>query len=174
MKFNGRNVHISKKARIGRNVKIGDNSAIYDHVEIGDNSIVCNDTVIGEPLTAYYHDSGYENPPTVIGSDSLIRSHSIIYAGCTIGRRFSSGHRVTIRENTIMGECCSIGTLSDIQANVLVIRYPDEGNPQQFQRFDQECFDVIPAARESLRGRPGSRVDLSAPVCVLNAVSIRP
>ena len=123
MKFNGRNVYISPKSKIGKNVKIGDNAAIYDHVEIGDNSIVCNDTVIGEPLTAYYHDSGYENPPTVIGSDSLIRSHSIIYAGCTIGRRFSTGHRVTIRENTIIAECCSIGTLSDIQANVTMGSY---------------------------------------------------
>src|SRR6266496_4537332 len=114
MKFNGRNVWISPKAKIGSNVKIGDNSAIYDHVEIGDNSIICNDSVIGEPLVAYYHDPDYENPPTVMGPKSLVRSHSIIYAGCILGRCFSTGHRVTIRENTTIGECCSVGTLSDI------------------------------------------------------------
>ncbi len=123
MKFNSRNVHVSPKARLGNNVRIGDNTAIYDNVEIGDDSTICNDSVIGEPLEAYYHDPGYNNPVTVIGAGSLVRSHAIIYAGCTIGPRFSSGHRVTIRENTSIGEHCSIGTLSDIQGKVKIGRY---------------------------------------------------
>ena len=123
MKFNARNVYISSKAKLGRNVKIGDNSVIYDNVQIGDNSIICNDCVMGEPLASYYHDADYVNPPTAIGPDSLIRSHSIIYAGCTIGASFSTGHRVTIRENSIIGEHCSIGTLSDVQGNVRIGNY---------------------------------------------------
>jgi acetyltransferase-like isoleucine patch superfamily enzyme len=123
MKFNNRNVYISPKSKLGNNVRIGDNAAIYDHVEIGDNSVICNDSVIGEPLAAYYRDPGYINPVTVIGAGSLIRSHSIIYAGCTIGPRFSSGHRITIRENSSIGGHCSIGTLSDIQGNVKIGSY---------------------------------------------------
>jgi acetyltransferase-like isoleucine patch superfamily enzyme len=123
MKFNSRNLSISSKAKIGRNVKIGDNSTVYDNVELGDNSIVCNDCVLGEPLNAYYRDLDYENPPLVIGPNSLIRSHTIIYAGCTIGAQFSTGHRVTIRENCILGESCLIGTLSDLQGNVRIGRY---------------------------------------------------
>ena len=123
MKFNRRNVYVSSKAKIGRNVKIGDNSAVYDNVEVGDNSIICNDSVIGEPLAAYYEGIGYENPITVIGSDSLVRSHSIIYAGCKIGAGFSTGHRVTIRESSIIGVSCSIGTLSDIQCDVRIGNY---------------------------------------------------
>jgi acetyltransferase-like isoleucine patch superfamily enzyme len=91
-------------------------TVIYDNVEIGNNSIVCNDCVIGEPIPSYYEASTYENPPLVIGPDSLIRSHAIIYAGCSIGAGFSSGHRVTIREN-------SIGTLSDVQGNVRIGNY---------------------------------------------------
>lgn len=118
MKFNGRNIFVSPKARLGINVKIGDNSTIYDNVEIGDNTIVCNDSVIGEPLNDYYHGAKYENPPTVIGPHSLVRSHSIIYAGCTIGEGFSTGHHVTIRESTVIGRNCQIGTLSDIQGRV--------------------------------------------------------
>ena len=100
MKFNGRNLFISPKAQIGQNVKLGDNCTIYDGVEIGDNTIICNDCVIGEPLNAYYRDPSYVNPPTVIGPDSIVRSHTIIYAACTMGKGFSTGHRVTIRENT--------------------------------------------------------------------------
>ena len=123
MKFNNRNICVSPKARIGRNVKIGDNSTIYDSVEIGDNSIICNECVVGEPLAAYYQDAHYQNPPTVIGPDSLIRSHSIIYAGCKIGASFSSGHRITIREDTVIGSHCSIGTLCDIQGDVKIGNY---------------------------------------------------
>ena len=123
MKFNGRNVFISPAAKIGRNVRIGDNSTVYDGVEIGDDAIICNDTVLGEPLNAYYSDPSYKNPPTIIGANSIIRSHSIIYAACNIGARFSSGHRITIRENTTIGVGCSVGTLSDLQGQVKLGNY---------------------------------------------------
>lgn len=115
MKFNGRNQWISSKAKIGNNVKIGDNSTIYDNVIIGDDSIISNDCIIGEPLSDYYFKENYKNPQTIIGNNSIIRSHSIIYAGSTFANNFSTGHRVTIREHTIMGSNCRVGTLSDIQ-----------------------------------------------------------
>lgn len=115
-KFTGIGVIISPAAKIGKNVRIGDRSIIYDNVEIGDNTIICNDCVIGEPLYDYYSEGDdYENPKTIIGAESLIRSHTIIYAGNIIGDHFKTGHRVTIRENTIFGSNCSIGTLDDIQ-----------------------------------------------------------
>jgi acetyltransferase-like isoleucine patch superfamily enzyme len=118
MKFNNINQRISPKAVIGVNVKIGDNCAIYDNVLIGDNSIICNDCVIGEPLADFYSDTDYQNPNTVIGNNSMIRSHSIIYAGCNFGDNFSTGHRVTIREFTQMGNNCRVGTLSDLQGHI--------------------------------------------------------
>jgi acetyltransferase-like isoleucine patch superfamily enzyme len=123
MKFNSRNVYISPKATLGHGVRIGDNTVVYDNVVLGDNTTVCNDCVIGEPLNAYYHDECYENPPTMIGCDALIRSHSIIYSGCNIGNGFNTGHRITIRENTNVGECCSIGTLTDIEGEVTIGNY---------------------------------------------------
>lgn len=123
MKFNGHGVYVSPKARIGRNVRIGDNAVIYDNVEIGDDSVVCNDCVIGEPLNAYYRDARYENPPTRIGTNAVIRSHAIIYANCKIGNDFNAGHRVTIRENTNIGDGCSIGTLSDLEGDVTIGNY---------------------------------------------------
>lgn len=115
-KFTSSNVQVSPLAKIGKNVRIGDNTVIYDNVEIGDNTVICNDCVIGEPLNAYYgNPDTYQNPVTVIGAHSLIRSHTIIYAGNVMGDCFQTGHRVTIRENTHFGSHCSIGTLSDIQ-----------------------------------------------------------
>lgn len=115
MKFNNRNVFISKSAQLGTNVKIGDNTAIYDNVVIEDETVICNDCIIGEPLHQYYNNNKYTNPPTTIGANSLIRSHNIIYSGSQVGKHFSTGHRVTIREYTTFGEKCRVGTLSDIQ-----------------------------------------------------------
>lgn len=115
MKFNNKNVWISPSATIGVNVRIGDNSTIYDNVVLKDNVTIANDCVIGEPLSDYYANAQYENPKTIIGRNSLIRSHSIIYAGSEFGENFSTGHRVTIREYTKFGSNCRIGTISDIQ-----------------------------------------------------------
>lgn len=115
--FTGYGLHISASAKIGKNVKIGDRTIIYDNVEIGDNTVICNDCVIGEPLNEYYHAEKYENPKTVIGADSLIRSHTIIYADSIFGEGLQTGHRVTIREKTKMGVHCSVGTLCDIQGH---------------------------------------------------------
>jgi acetyltransferase-like isoleucine patch superfamily enzyme len=117
MKFNNRNLWISPKANIGKNVRIGDNTTIYDNVTIGDNSIIANDCVIGEPVNDYYSNPDYINPETSIGEGSLIRSHTIIYCDCIIGKGFQTGHRVTIREKTTFGNNCRVGTLSDIQGH---------------------------------------------------------
>lgn len=118
MKFNNRNIYISPKARIGNNVKIGDNTSIYDNVVIGDNSIIANDCIIGEPTNEYYFKDDYKNPETIIENGALIRSHTIIYAGSFFGENFSTGHRVTIRENSKFGKNCRLGTVTDIQGYV--------------------------------------------------------
>ena len=184
MKFNGRNVHISKSARIGTNVRIGDNTAIYDNVEIGDNSIICNDTVLGEPLANYYHQASYDNPPTLIGRDSLIRSHSIIYAGCTLGAGFSSGHRVTIREHSVIGVNCSIGTLCDIQghvrigdrcklhSNVHISQTCSLGNCVFLFPFAVMTNDPIPPSNEISGGHIGSFSVVGVHVVILPGVRV--
>ena len=120
MKFNSRNVFVASSAKIGERVRIGDNCKIYANVEIGDDVTIANDSVIGEPLSNYYTDLNYEQPPTIIGSGALIRSHAIIYAGVEIGMGFSCGHRVTIRENITFGEHCRVGTLCDLQSDVTI------------------------------------------------------
>jgi acetyltransferase-like isoleucine patch superfamily enzyme len=123
MKFNNRNIHIGKNVILGQNVKIGDNTTIYDNVEIGDNTIICNDCVLGEPNYTYYSEADYLNPILKIGSNALIRSHAIIYAGSIIGNFFQTGHRVTIREKTQIGNHCSVGSYNDIQGDCVIGNY---------------------------------------------------
>lgn len=106
---------VSDKAKIGGNVTIGANVIVYDDVEIGNNVIIGPGSYIGEPIANYYGNPSYSNPPLIIGSNSLIRSGSIIYAGSSIGEKLECGHRVTIREDTKIGHHSRIGTLSDVQ-----------------------------------------------------------
>ncbi|HPO55886.1 MAG TPA: hypothetical protein PKY46_07770 [Ignavibacteriaceae bacterium] len=116
MKFNNKHV-IGKNVKIGNNVKIGDNTIIYDNVTILDDTVIADNCSIGEPLNAYYFEKKYENPKTIIGSGSLIRSYSIIYASNIIKNKLLTGHHVTIRENSQIGENCQVGSYSDIQGD---------------------------------------------------------
>ncbi len=123
MKFNNKNISIGTNVKIGKNVRIGDNSIIYDNVILEDNTTICNDCIIGEPLNDYYSNTSYSNPKTVIGANSLVRSHSIIYAGSTFGEYLQTGHRVTIRENTCAGHHCMFGSYTDIQGECIIGNY---------------------------------------------------
>lgn len=123
MMFNNRNVHISPAASLGKNIRIGDNTTVYDNVVIEDNVTIAHDCIIGEPLNDFYLNASYFNPSTVIGANSLIRSHSIIYAGNTLGENVSTGHFVILRENNIIGNHSVIGSFSDIQGNVSIGSY---------------------------------------------------
>src|SRR5574342_1275004 len=105
---------IGENVEIGENVTVGAHCIVYDNVELDDNVVIGPNSAIGEPLADYYHDQNYKNPKLIIGRDSLVRSNAIIYAGSNIGHHFECGHRVTIRENTTVGNHCRIGTLSDV------------------------------------------------------------
>ena len=56
--------------------------------------------------------------PTSIGERSVIRSHTVIYAGNVIGRNFQTGNKVNIRESNRIGDSVSVGTLSVIEHHV--------------------------------------------------------
>jgi len=123
VKFTGKGVQISPLADIHPSVKIGDGSIIYDNVKIAEGTIVANDCIIGEPTSDYYTNDRYVQKETLIGSQSLIRSHTIIYAGASIGNQFSTGHHAVIRENSSIGNNCSIGTYSELQGDCVVGNY---------------------------------------------------
>ena len=124
MKFNNKNISIDSSAILGENVQIGDNTTIYGNVIIGDNTIIADNCVIGEPLNSFYRDQdNYINPKTEIGSDSLIRSFTILYAGSYFGKHLNTGHHVTIREKSKFGSNCSIGSYNDIQGECTIGNY---------------------------------------------------
>jgi len=118
LRFKG-NFSVSEYAEIGKNVRIGQNAIIHDNVVIGDNSVICENCIIGEHGVDSYEDESYQNPPTIIGANSLIRSGSIIYSDSEFGEGFKTGNLVSIREKTVFGKRCVVGTQSDIQGNAV-------------------------------------------------------
>ena len=102
---------IENGAKIGKNASIGAFSIVRSNVEIGDNCVVQSHCVLGE--TGRLSDAA----PLLIGDSALVRSHSILYSGSEIGRGLQTGHHVTIREKSKIGQDFQIGTLGDVQGH---------------------------------------------------------
>lgn len=102
---------ISGKAQLEEGVTVGPYTTIHDNVCIGRNTNIEGYCELG--VTSALS----EGKKIKIGSDSLIRSHSVFYEGSIFGAGLVTGHRVTVREKTFAGKNLQIGTLSDIQGH---------------------------------------------------------
>lgn len=117
----GKNVNIGTGVIIGDNVVIKDNvtidsyTIIRDNVTIEENSYIGAQCILGEHQMDYFVCEERKAHPLEIGENALIRSGTIIYGDCIIGKNFQTGHRVTIREHSKIGNNVNVGTLSDVQ-----------------------------------------------------------
>lgn len=91
-------------------------SIVYKNVKLGKNVKIGEFCIIGVPPKGK-EDGELE---TVIGDNSIIRSHTVIYAGNRIGRNFQTGHSAFLRENNEIGDNVSIGTKSVIEHHVKI------------------------------------------------------
>jgi acetyltransferase-like isoleucine patch superfamily enzyme len=76
--------------------------------------------VIGDGIVLWEEASLSALPKARIGPGANMRPPTILYPGVEIGARFASGHFVTIRERTTIGDDCSVGTSSVIERDVKV------------------------------------------------------
>ncbi|MBN1762926.1 MAG: transferase [Methanomicrobia archaeon] len=90
---------IAQTARILKNVLLDEYALIEDFV------------IIGAPPRGITEGE----LKTVIGKNAVIRSHTVIYAGNTIGDDFQTGNQVSIREENLIGDEVSIGTKTVIE-----------------------------------------------------------
>lgn len=80
-------------------------------------SVVFDGAAVVEDWVAIGHDGG---AATQIGDDALIRMGTIIYGGNRIGRGFRTGNKANLREDNIIGDDVSIGTLSVVEHHVTI------------------------------------------------------
>ncbi|KAF1078997.1 2,3,4,5-tetrahydropyridine-2,6-dicarboxylate N-acetyltransferase [Methanogenium sp. MK-MG] len=91
---------------------------IFGTNTIGNNTILSDNVTLGFPSREHMGKETF--PGTTIGVDGVLRSGTIIYADVVIGKNFSTGHNVMIREKTTIGDSVSVGTNTIIEGNTII------------------------------------------------------
>ncbi len=116
---------------------ISDTAKIYPDVELGDNVFIEDFCIIGCPFKKY------EGEKTIIGTNAIIRSGTVIYAGNYIGDNFQTGNKANIRELNKIGNNVSIGTLSVIEHHVIIrdgVRIHTQVFVPEYTILEEECW----------------------------------
>jgi len=92
------------------------NITMFPNVKLGKNHLILDYSIIGVPPKGIKKGE----LETVIGDNSCIRSHTVIYAGNKIGANFQTGHHVMIRELNEIGNNVSIGTNSVVEHHIKI------------------------------------------------------
>ncbi|MFI5251629.1 MAG: acyltransferase [Bacteroidota bacterium] len=114
-------------------------TVIYKNVILGINSQIGVFVVIGEPPRGM-KDGELQ---TIIGANAVLRSHTVIYAGNTIGENLQTGHGVMIRESNEIGNNVSIGTNSIVEHHVKIasnVRLHSQVFVPEFSVLEEGCW----------------------------------
>ncbi len=82
---------------------------------------------------------------TTIGPGAVIRSHTVVYAGNSIGRDFQTGHGATVREQNTIGDAVSIGTGSVVEHHVTIgdgVRIHSQAFIPEYSVLEELCWIV--------------------------------
>lgn len=136
---------------------------IHPNVILGENVTIDEFVVLGRPPKG----RGSGELSLEIGEHSVVRSHTVVYAGTHIGRRFQSGHGALIREETTIGDDCSVGTGSVVEFMVKMgdgVRLHSNVFVPEYSVLEDACwlgpnvvvtnakFPASAQAKETLRG----------------------
>jgi acetyltransferase-like isoleucine patch superfamily enzyme len=103
----------------------------------------------------------------VLGENAKIRSHSVIYPGNNIGKNFSTGHGILLRENNQIGDDVSIGSHSVVEHHVKIgsrVRIHSQAFIPEYSVIDDDAWigpNVVltnakyprsPGVKDSLKG----------------------
>lgn len=97
-------------------MSIAKTAVIYPGVKLGKNVVIEDFCLVGVPPRG----AKEGELETIIGDDSVIRSHTVIYAGNKIGSKFQTGNKANIRELNEIGNNVSVGTLSVVEHHVII------------------------------------------------------
>lgn len=117
---------------------------------------------------------------TRIGPGAIIRSHTVIYAGNTIGQNLQTGHHVLMREGNELGNDVSVGSGSIIEHHVKIgngVRIHSQCFVPEFTVLEDGCwlgpqvvvtnasYPLSRGAKENLKGplvKSGAKIGANA------------
>ena len=117
--------------------EISPTAVIYPNVSLGEDVVIEDFCIIGLPF------KGMKNIQTIIGSGSLIRAGTYIYAGNQIGKNFQTGNKANIRELNQIGDDVSIGTLSVIEHHISIgnnVRIHSQVFVPEYSTLENDCW----------------------------------
>lgn len=112
---------------------------IYPNVSLPEDANVDDFVILGKPP----HGAQEGELPLTFGNGCTIRSHTVIYAGNTIGKGFQTGHGVNIREDNTIGDNVSIGTHSVVEHHVTIgnlVRLHTKVFVPEYSILEDECW----------------------------------
>lgn len=141
---------------------IATTAIIHPNVQLGDNITIEDFCVIGVPF------KGYQGEPTVIGDHAIIRSHTVIYAGNSIGHGFQSGHKTNLRELNCLGNDVSVGTLAVVEHHIQMgdgVRIHSQAFIPEFTILDDRCWigPNVVLTNAKFPQHPQAKAQLKAP-----------
>lgn len=107
---------VSRDAELGDGVEVGPGTVVHGGVRLGNGCRIGPCCVIGERGPGQW-------TSTSVGEGAIIRSHTVLYLGCDLGKRLETGHHVVIREGTTAGENLRVGSYSDVEGNCRIGDY---------------------------------------------------
>jgi acetyltransferase-like isoleucine patch superfamily enzyme len=149
---------------------------VYPKVKLGKNMQIGDFVIIGIPPQG----KAEGELATMIGDNSVIRSHTAIYAGNEIGNNFQTGHGVLIREENEIGNNVSIGSHSVVEHHVKIgngVRIHSQAFVPEFSVLEDDCwigpnavltnarYPLSPKAKKTLKGpiiRSGAKIGANA------------
>jgi acetyltransferase-like isoleucine patch superfamily enzyme len=151
-------------------------SVVHPNVRLGESVAIGPFCEVGVPPRGF-NDGELE---TYIGARSIVRSHSVIYAGNVIGDNFQTGHSVLIRESNTFGKGVSVGSHTVVEHHVQIgdyVRIHSQAFIPEFSLLEEGCWigpnvvftnafhPLCPKAKECLKGpriRRGAKVGANA------------
>ena len=117
--------------KIGKNVKAHHTVRTYGRNSVGDNSIITDNVILGFPSTDLLlklrqvdlnlEHADYDG--CTIGANAILRSEAVFYCNVTMGDDVRTGHKVLVRENTVIGHNVIIGTNTVLDNNCRIGSY---------------------------------------------------
>lgn len=164
--------------RLSEHVTAASPYFVYPNVELGPGSRIEPYVILGVPPRG----ARPGQLPTQLGARALVRSHTVIYAGNTIGANFQTGHGVMIRELNEIGDDVSIGTHSVVEHHVRIgngVRIHSNAFIPEFSVLEDGCwigpnavltnarYPLSSTARQELKGpilREGAKIGANATI----------
>lgn len=151
---------------------------VFPNVQLGPGSVTEAFVVLGVPPRG----RAEGELELVLGSEAVIRSHAVVYAGNRIGDRFQLGHGALVREENEIGDDVSIGSHSIVEHHVTIanrVRIHSGAFVPEFSRLDEGAwvgphvvltnatYPLSPDAKRTLQGphlKRGAKIGANATI----------